>query len=54
MKSVLAKGRVLLEASGGVALESVEEIAKTGINLVSVGGTTTHSARSVDISLEII
>jgi nicotinate-nucleotide pyrophosphorylase (carboxylating) len=49
----IAGGRVLLEASGGVALESVEEIAKTRINFVSVGSIT-HSARSVDISLEII
>ena len=49
----IAGGRVLLEASGGITLESVEEIAKTGINLVSIGSIT-HSVRSVDISLEII
>jgi nicotinate-nucleotide pyrophosphorylase (carboxylating) len=49
----IAGGRVLLEASGGVTLESVEEIAKTGINIISVGSIT-HSARSVDISLEIL
>jgi nicotinate-nucleotide pyrophosphorylase (carboxylating) len=49
----IAEGRVLLEASGGITLESVEEIAKTGINLVSIGSIT-HSARSVDIGLEII
>jgi len=52
-KAVLvAKGRVLLEASGGVTLETVGEVVKTGVNLVSVGALT-HSARSVDISLEV-
>jgi nicotinate-nucleotide pyrophosphorylase (carboxylating) len=48
----IAGGRVLLEASGGVTLESIEEISKTGIDLISVGAIT-HSARSVDISLEV-
>lgn len=48
-----ARGRVLLEASGGITLESVEEISQTGVNLISVGAIT-HSARSVDISLELI
>lgn len=48
----IAGGRVLLEASGGINLESIEEISKTGINLISVGAIT-HSARSVDISLEL-
>jgi len=52
-KAVLvAKGKVLLEASGGVTLETVGEIGRTGVNLVSVGALT-HSARSVDISLEV-
>jgi nicotinate-nucleotide pyrophosphorylase (carboxylating) len=50
---VLTKGRVLLEASGGVTLETIGEIAKTGVNLVSVGALT-HSARSVDISLKMV
>ena len=50
---VLAKGKVLLEASGGVTLETIGEIAKTGVNLVSVGALT-HSARSVDISLKMV
>ncbi len=49
----IARGRVLLEASGGITLESIGEISKTGINLISVGAIT-HSARSVDISLEVI
>lgn len=49
----IAGGRVLLEASGGISLETIEKISKTGINLISVGAIT-HSARSVDISLEVI
>jgi nicotinate-nucleotide pyrophosphorylase (carboxylating) len=47
----LVKGRVVTEASGGVTLENVGEIAKTGVDLISVGALT-HSARSLDSSLE--
>jgi len=46
-------GRVPLEASGGVSLESISEIAKTGVDYISVGGLT-HSAKALDISLNII
>jgi len=49
----IAGGRVIVEASGGVTLETIREIAKTGVDLISVGAIT-HSARSVDISLEVI
>jgi nicotinate-nucleotide pyrophosphorylase (carboxylating) len=49
----VAGGRVLLEASGGITLETIKEVAQTGVDLISVGALT-HSARSVDISLEII
>ncbi len=44
-------GRALVEASGGVTLESVENIAKTGVDLISVGALT-HSADSCDIGLD--
>lgn len=44
-------GRVTTEASGGVTLESVAAIAKTGVDLISVGALT-HSPRSLDLSLE--
>ena len=44
--------RCLLEASGGITLERVAEIAKTGVDYISVGALT-HSAGSIDISLEI-
>jgi nicotinate-nucleotide pyrophosphorylase (carboxylating) len=47
----LAAGRVLTEASGGVSLENVREIASTGVDLISVGALT-HSPRNLDSSLE--
>lgn len=48
----LAKGQVILEASGGVNLETVKAIAKTGVDMISVGALT-HSAPQVDIGLDI-
>jgi nicotinate-nucleotide pyrophosphorylase (carboxylating) len=48
----LAGGRVLLEASGGVNLDTVEAISATGVDYISVGALT-HSARAVDFSLEL-
>lgn len=44
-------GRVLLEASGGVTLDTVRAIAETGIDVISVGALT-HSARVLDIGLD--
>jgi nicotinate-nucleotide pyrophosphorylase (carboxylating) len=46
-----AGDRCLLEASGGVDLNTVREIAETGVHLISCGALT-HSARSIDISME--
>lgn len=48
----LSKGRVLLEASGGVKLESIAAIAQTGVDFVSCGALT-HSARAIDLSMEL-
>jgi nicotinate-nucleotide pyrophosphorylase (carboxylating) len=48
----MTAGRALLEASGGVTLETVAEIAATGVDLISVGALT-HSAPALDISLEL-
>ena len=48
----LVAGRASLEASGGVSVETVREIAETGVDFVSVGALT-HSARSLDVSLEL-
>jgi nicotinate-nucleotide pyrophosphorylase (carboxylating) len=47
----LVAGRVPVEASGGITLETVGEIARTGVDRISVGALT-HSARAVDIALE--
>jgi nicotinate-nucleotide pyrophosphorylase (carboxylating) len=48
----LTAGRARLEASGGVTLENIREIAETGVDEISVGALT-HSARSLDVSLEL-
>lgn len=48
----LVAGQATLEASGGVSLETVREIAETGVDFISVGALT-HSARSLDVSLEL-
>ncbi|MEW6325758.1 MAG: nicotinate-nucleotide diphosphorylase (carboxylating), partial [Nitrospirota bacterium] len=45
-------GRAFLEASGGVTLANVREIAATGVNAISVGALT-HSAPAIDLSLEV-
>jgi nicotinate-nucleotide pyrophosphorylase (carboxylating) len=48
----LANGRVVLEASGGVTLQSIAKIAKTGVDYVS-SGALTHSAPNFDVALDI-
>jgi nicotinate-nucleotide pyrophosphorylase (carboxylating) len=48
----LIKGRAIVEASGNVTLKRVREIAKTGVDYISVGALT-HSAPAADISLNI-
>lgn len=48
----IAKGRALLEASGGVRLDTVRQIAETGVDAISVGALT-HSALAIDIKLEM-
>jgi nicotinate-nucleotide pyrophosphorylase (carboxylating) len=47
----LVDGRVPLEASGGVTLETIRSIAETGVNFISVGRIT-QSAPAVDIGLD--
>jgi nicotinate-nucleotide pyrophosphorylase (carboxylating) len=47
----LVDGRALLEASGGITLETIRDVAETGVDLISVGALT-HSAPSLDISLD--
>ena len=48
----IAGGRALLEASGGVTLDTVRAVAETGVDLISVGALT-HSVRALDISLDL-
>ena len=48
----LVNGSAMTEASGGITLDTVEDIAKTGVDMISVGALT-HSARAADFSLEI-
>lgn len=48
----LRPAHIQLEASGGVTLASIRDIAQTGVNFISVGALT-HSAPSVDLSLEM-
>jgi nicotinate-nucleotide pyrophosphorylase (carboxylating) len=48
----VAAGKVVLEASGGVTLETVAAIAETGVDFISVGALT-HSARALDLGLDI-
>ena len=45
--------RVLVEASGGVTLENVGEIARSGVDFISVGALT-HSAPCLDISFDVL
>jgi nicotinate-nucleotide pyrophosphorylase (carboxylating) len=46
-----ARGQAVLEASGGVNLQTVRAIAETGVDVISVGGLT-HSAPSLDVGLD--
>ncbi|MGB4256776.1 MAG: hypothetical protein WBL15_03625, partial [Phycisphaerae bacterium] len=46
------KGKVQLEASGGVNLDTVRAIAETGVERISVGSIT-HSAPALDLAMEI-
>ena len=48
----LVRGRARTEASGGVRLDTVREIAATGVDAISVGALT-HGARSLDVSMEV-
>ena len=49
----MARGRALTEASGNVTLETVRSVAETGVDIISVGALT-HSARALDISLDLV
>jgi nicotinate-nucleotide pyrophosphorylase (carboxylating) len=48
----LAAGRVLLEASGGIAEGTLRAVAETGVDIISLGALT-HSVKALDISMKI-
>ncbi len=48
----LIGGRAVVEASGGVTLETIRAIAETGVDVISVGALT-HSVKALDISLDL-
>jgi nicotinate-nucleotide pyrophosphorylase (carboxylating) len=48
----LTRGRAVLEASGGITLETVLAVAETGVDYIS-SGAITHSARNLDVALDI-
>jgi nicotinate-nucleotide pyrophosphorylase (carboxylating) len=48
----IARGRIPLEVSGGVDLESVRAIAEDGVDCISIGGLTKH-VRAIDLSLKL-
>ena len=47
----IAKGKAIIEASGGVNLQNVRAIAETGVDWISVGSLT-HSAPALDMALD--
>ncbi|WP_082467403.1 carboxylating nicotinate-nucleotide diphosphorylase [Leifsonia sp. Leaf264] len=49
----IVAGRAIVEASGGVNLDTVRAIAATGVDVISVGALT-HSVRSLDLGLDVV
>lgn len=49
----IAGGKVVLEASGGVTLDTVASIAETGVDFISVGALT-HSAPNLDLGMDVV
>ncbi len=48
----LNAGKLWLEASGGITLQTIHDVAGTGVNAISVGALT-HSARALDLALDL-
>ncbi len=44
---------VMLEASGGITIENIRQVAETGVDIIS-SGALTHSVKAIDLSLEIV
>jgi nicotinate-nucleotide pyrophosphorylase (carboxylating) len=48
----LIAGRAVVEASGGITLHTVRDVAETGVDVISVGALT-HSAPALDLGLDV-
>ncbi len=48
----LVAGRAIVEASGGITLETVGDVARTGVDVISIGALT-HSVRALDLGLDV-
>lgn len=48
----LIDGRAIVEASGGITLDTIVDVARTGVDVISVGALT-HSVRALDLGLDI-
>jgi nicotinate-nucleotide pyrophosphorylase (carboxylating) len=48
----ITASRARLEASGGITIETIREVAETGVDAISVGALT-HSVRALDIAMEV-
>lgn len=46
-------GRAIVEASGGITLDTIGDIARTGVDVISVGALT-HSVRALDLGLDVV
>ncbi|MEZ4465844.1 MAG: carboxylating nicotinate-nucleotide diphosphorylase [bacterium] len=49
----VAQGRAILEASGGITLDTIRAFAEAGVDLIAIGALT-HSARAVDIGADVV
>lgn len=49
----ITSGRVWLEASGGITMRMLRDVAATGVNAISIGALT-HSSRALDLALDVL
>lgn len=49
----MTAGKAVLEASGGITAANLEDVARTGVDIISMGALT-HSVKSLDLSLDIV
>ena len=49
----MTDGKALLEASGGITLDTLRPVAETGVDIISIGALT-HSVQAFDISMKLV